>query len=195
MNRHIPITITLTRPLAPTVKKALSSLRQTFPQALTHPPRPLATDVLSVAQQHLATQHSKKSIRRALSAWCNQMDYLQAVTRSGACCVHLDGSEAGPVTETQRQQAQRRLDRKGSLLAAPSIMRQPVRHARPPAPLRFPVEDQPSAWPTKTPEADETGPRISVRQRPKLPDKFGDKSIQPTRRPKLTLKKTPSESS
>lgn len=190
MNRHTPITITLTRPLAPTVKDALASLRQAFPQALAHPPRPLAADVLHVAQEYFAAQHSKKSIRRALSAWCNQIDYLHAVTRSDAYCVHLDGSEAGPVTEMQRQKAQRRLDRKGSLLAAPTVTRRSVHNARPA--VSFTQAYEASALPAKEAEAD-AGPRISVRQRPKIHRQLADTANQPLQRPKLTLKKTPSE--
>lgn len=187
MNKRAPITITLTRPLPPTVKAALDSLRETFPDALTQPPRPLAEDILSVAQETLAEQHSKKSIRRALAAWCNQIDYLRTVTAPEAHCIHLDGSDAGPVPPEQLESARKRLAIKEAAATPPP---EPTKRPRP--------KREPSA-PQAAPSdpTSEEGPRISIRQRPKL-----DKNLvladavprQQAQRPKLSLKK-PSKTS
>lgn len=189
MNRNIPITVTLTRPLAPTVKQALDGLRHAFPNAFTQPPRPLAEDVLPAAQEYFATQYSKKSIRRALSAWCNQVDYLRAVVTCDEGCVHLDGSEAGPVTDVQRQQARQRLELKGSPVNPTMTFRKPpVRSQRQTVRFGEPVNSPELNDPTA-----DSGPRVSVRQRPKLDRVLADTTITPTQRPKLSLKKPPSE--
>lgn len=184
MNRNTPITITLTRPLAPTVKEALDGLRHVFPNAFTQPPRPLAEDVLPAAQEYFATQYSKKSIRRALSAWCNQVDYLRAVVTCDDGCVHLDGSEAGPVTEVQRQQARQRLELRGNSVTPPMTLRKPMRSERQAVEFGEPVNLSKLSDQTA-----DSGPRISVRQRSKLDRVLADTTIKPTQRPKLSLKK------
>lgn len=192
MKKYPPITITLTRPVPPTVKAAIDDLRETFPDAMTQPPRPLAEGVLTVAQEKLAEQHSKKAVRRALATWCNQADYLRAVVAENAHCVHLDGSDAGPVPSTQREAAQRRLDLKEAYATAPPEPRRTAPQRRP----RSAPSDRQTGADQRPPDS---GPRISVRQRPKLDksliDSVATKPTPSTQRPKLSLKKKSSEPS
>lgn len=172
------ITITLTRPIPPSVMQALDALRARFPEAFRSPPVPLPENILQTAHEALAEQYSKKSVRRALAHWCSRTDYLRAVVTEQARRVDLEGNDAGPVPDTQREAALRRLENKGVPAQAPP--------PPPPAPEAR----------TRTPDRESRGPvvihkKTRIRQSPKA-------ALRPTdddsrQRPKLSLRKRPSE--
>jgi sRNA-binding protein len=172
------ITITLTRSIPPSVTEALNALRERFPEAFRQPPVPLPQSILQTAHEALAEDHSKKSVRRALAHWCSRTDYLRAVIAEQARRVNLDGSDAGPVSEDQREAALRRLDTKGVPAQAPPPRPAPDPHPRKPA-------------------GDAEGPvvthkKVMIRQKPKLSHRPSGDSAQ---RPKLSLRKrTPDKS-
>ncbi len=168
------ITITLTRPIPPSVTAALDALREQFPKAFRQPPVALPEDILQPAHQALADHHSKKAVRRALAYWCGRTDYLRAVVAEGAQRVNLDGSDAGPVPEEQRQAALNRLDSKGVSAQAP------------PRPAPKPRAPRP---PVIHGEADDAQPKVRIRQKPKLTRPAGAAGQLPT----LSLRKRPPE--
>lgn len=172
------ITITLTRPIPPSVSEALDALRERFPEAFRQPPVPLPQNILQTTHEALAEQHSKKSVRRALAHWCSRTDYLRAMVAEQARRVNLDGSDAGPVPEDQREAALRRLETKGLPAQAP-----------PPCPTPEPRPRKPSS--------DPDGPvvmhkKAKIRQKPKLSHRPSGDTAQ---RPKLSLRKRPPEKS
>ncbi|MDX1604612.1 MAG: ProQ/FINO family protein [Candidatus Competibacterales bacterium] len=170
------VTITLTRPVPPSVKAALQALRETFPAAFPTPPVPLPEGLLPTAHEALADTHSKKSVRRALVLWCNQTDYLRAVVAEEARLVNLDGSDAGPVSEELREAAHRRLATRSTRPTAPEES-----ESKPPPPSRERGEKG---------QAAPSAPDVRIRRRPKLV-RSQSKSDQ---RPTLSLRKPASKS-
>lgn len=183
------ITITLTRPIPPSVAQALETLRERFPEAFRQPPVPLPENILQTAHEALADQHSKKSVRRALAHWCSRTDYLRAVVAEQARRVDLDGKDAGPVPDIQREAALRRLESKGVPAQAPP----------PPPPMpESRTRDSEREPRTRDSDREPRGPVIihkkaRIRQSPKAPHRpAGNDSKQ---RPKLSLRKRPPDES
>ncbi len=183
------ITITLTRPIPQSVAQALDTLRERFPEAFRQPPVPLPENILQTAHEALANQHSKKSVRRALAHWCSRTDYLRAVVAEQAQRVNLDGSDAGPVPDIQREAALRRLETKGVPAQAPP----------PPPPMpESRTRDSEREPRTRDSDREPRGPvvihkKTRIRQQPKLtPRATGDDAPQ---RPKLSLRKRPTDKS
>lgn len=145
------LTVTLTRPIAPSVSAALDALHEEFPAAFRQPPQPLPEGILQTVHEHLAGQHSKKAVRRALALWCNRGDYLRAVAAEDAHLIALDGSDAGLVPEEQREAALKRLADKGlSATPQPPAARpsRPARTERRPPLLDEPAENGARSGPT-----------------------------------------------
>lgn len=94
---------------------ALEVLRECYPHAFrADPVRPLAigsAQALARDRQEGRLPLSVQTLKLALAHWCQQPDYLQALAAGGAC-LHLDGSEAVPVSEADQARAAERLARR-----------------------------------------------------------------------------------
>lgn len=170
------ITVTLTRPIPPTVEAALDALKETFPAAFHQPAVPLPEGILQQAHEALADQHSKKAVRRALALWCSRTDYLRAVVADDAHRVNLDGSDGGPVPDEQRESALRRLEAKGAPVQPP----QP----RPPSPA---ARSTPRSPTTEGPVVIKK--KVQIRHKTRLSPATGEQGQRPT----LSLRKRPSD--
>lgn len=196
---HKILTVTLTRPMAPSVAAALHALQDEYPAAFRQPPRPLPEGILQTVHETLAGEHSKKAVRRALAHWCNRTDYLRAVAAEDAHLIGLDGSDAGPVPAEQRAAARKRLA--GKNLESPGGSRPHHKPASRPRPRR---DEYATAAPTPAPPREErpapSGPtiikkRTRVRQSvPELPETHQHPST-PGKRPTLSLRKRDTDKS
>lgn len=190
--RRKTLTVTLTRPMAPSVVAALHALQDEYPAAFRQPPKPLPEGILQTIHDALTEDHSKKAVRRALAHWCSRTDYLRAVVAEDAHLIGLDGSDAGPVPDAQREAARKRLEAKG-------VTPGPARHQKRPAARKRSAE--PPAAPSPAPREERpthTGPtiikkRTRLRPNPQVPPQSSHQPATTGKRPTLSLRKRGSD--
>jgi sRNA-binding protein len=93
-----------------TIGQILDGFSARWPAAFTEPPVPLAIGI-RVAMLAERGYLSSADLKRGLSVWCRKPAYLKAVAAPGARRVHLDGSDAGEVSDANRAWAGEQLDK------------------------------------------------------------------------------------
>lgn len=88
------------------INRLFTDLRERFPQAFCHPPKPLA---LGTKERLIASGFSERDAGLILMTWCRSPLYLKSLVIDGAVRVNLDGSEAGPVSDLDREFSREKL--------------------------------------------------------------------------------------
>jgi ProQ/FINO family len=85
-------------------------LEATWPAAFAvRPRRPLARGTSAAVINHPDRPPSRKLIKTAVAYHCGRPDYLEALAADGSRRINLDGTDAGEVTEDERQDARQRM--------------------------------------------------------------------------------------
>jgi ProP effector len=133
----------------PYIKKthpALLMLQARFPVAFDKPRRPLAVGIREEVRALVPVEElNEQKLQQALASHTGRITYLQACLVDGARRVHLDGSDAGEVTEDGKRIAREKL---GAIEAQMQARQQKEaeRKANPPAP---PVKKEKKPQPAK----------------------------------------------
>jgi ProP effector len=126
----------------------LSMLQARFPVAFDKPRRPLAVGIREEVRALVPVEElNEQKLQQALASHTGRVTYLQACLVDGARRIHLDGSDAGEVTEDGKRIAREKLE----AIEAQKLARQQKeaeRKANPPAP---PVKKEKKAQPAKQP--------------------------------------------
>lgn len=100
---------------------ALAHLVKVFPDTFKdqYAPdvRPIAVGIVKDIKQR--TELSARAIRKAMSTYCSQGNYLR-VLRPGAARIDLDGNEAGQVTDEQAEVAKEMMRKRKSTRRTPA---------------------------------------------------------------------------
>lgn len=169
----------------PYIKKTLPALlllQERFPAAFDKPRRPLAVGIREEIRAAIPVEElPDQKLQQALASHTGRITYLQACLADGARRVHLDGSDAGEVTEDGRRiageklaaieaqkqaKAQREAERKANPIP-PAVKKkkkpkpQPVKKKPAPPPKPAEAPDQPAV---KQPKP-KTVPVIQVKKK------------------------------
>lgn len=132
------------------IPPALLMLQARFPVAFDKPRRPLAVGIREEIRAHIGPEAvADTALHQALASHTGRASYLQAVIAAGSRRIHLDGSDAGEVSEESRRIA-------GEKLAALEAQQQASQQRKAESKVRqqeaTPVKKKPKPAPAKTPE-------------------------------------------